>query len=315
MVNYVFIGGTERGLKLLEGLMSKKYFPKFAVILKEDKHEPVKYSAQLKELCDFNNIYCKILRRLDVELEELISENYYDLAVVCGWRSLINTDLNKYFKYGMIAAHDSLLPKYRGFAPINWAIINGESETGVTLFKIVAGEVDSGDIFGQKIVNIEFQNFAYDIYKKITYETVNLYLDLFEKIKNNEFLQPIKQDEKNATYTCKRIPNDSLINWNLNSRDVYNFIRAQAYPYPGAFFYHEKGKIIINKAKIGQSNDKKYVGRIAGSVIKIGDESVEVLCGTGSLEILECSLDNTTDKLIPLKPNMLIKSINSRLSK
>jgi methionyl-tRNA formyltransferase len=314
MVDYVFIGGTERGLKLLESLIKNKYKPKFAAILKEDEHEPKKYSAQLKEICDLNNIFCKIVRKLDSEFERLISENSCDLAVVCGWRTLINTDLNQYFKYGMIAAHDSLLPQYRGFAPINWAIINGESKTGVTLFRIGEGEVDSGDMFGQEIVDIDIQDFAYDIYKKIIEKTINLYLVLFLKIKNKQLVSPVKQIEENATYTCKRTPEDALINFNRTSIEVYNFIRAQAYPYPGAFFYHENKKIIINKVKIGSNNGKTFIGKIPGAVIKIDNESVEVLCESGSIEIIECSLDNTTDGLKVIKPNSIIKSINSRLT-
>lgn len=315
MVDYVFIGGTKRGLKLLESLINQKYIPKFAAILKEDSHEPKKYSDQLKELCDLNNVACKIVRKLDSELELLITQSNYELAVVCGWRTLINTDLNKYFKYGMIAAHDSLLPQYRGFAPINWAMINGESRTGVTLFRIGEGEVDSGDTFGQESVDIEFHDFAYDVYKKIIDKTIELYLGLFLKIQNKEIIHPEKQIEEIATYTCKRTPEDALINWNQTSLEVYNFIRAQAYPYPGAFFYYGDTKIIINKAKIGSNNDKTFIGKIPGRVIKMGDETVEVLCGSGTIEIIECSLDNSTNNIMPIKPNSIIKSINARLVK
>lgn len=94
---------------------------------------------------------------------EKLSKMNPDFMVICRLRTIINPEADHFLKFGMFAAHDSLLPKYRGFAPSNWTMINGEKLTGVTLFKITNGEIDSGKIYRQKEVEILDTDFAWDL--------------------------------------------------------------------------------------------------------------------------------------------------------
>ena len=151
-MRYIFIGGTRRGFKVLEALLKLGKRPDYCFILKEDVHEQIIYSKKLSELAESNCIPYNIKKKIDNSDYAIFQKSIRDFVLVCGWRTLIDYKLSEYFKLGFLAAHDSLLPKYRGFAPINWSIINGETKTGVTLFKINESEADSGDIIAQNEV-------------------------------------------------------------------------------------------------------------------------------------------------------------------
>jgi methionyl-tRNA formyltransferase len=307
-MKFGFIGGTPRGLSLFTELVSLNYIPSFCVILKEDDHETIKVSYELKTLTKQYNLDSEIKKKLSIKDSEKIKELKLDFIIICGWRTLIDNKINNYLKFGLIAAHDSLLPKYRGFAPINWSIINGEKKSGVTLFYINSGEVDSGDIILQKEVDISPEDYAIDVYMKVIQATIDCFLSVFDIIDKMHELPRMTQDESLATYTCKRMPEDGKINWNLDSYSIYNLIRAIAPPYPGAFCEFDCKKYIIRKAKIG--NKKKYSGIIAGRVISIHPEYIEVLCLMGSILIMEWENFETGEISCP---SMHVKSITTTL--
>ena len=286
-MEYIFIGGTPRGFEVIKTLITHGHLPDYAVVLKEDEHETNKASSEITDLLKENKIKFSLRKKLAEEDKEVISLKKRDFAIVCGWRTLIDTKLDQYLKYGFLAAHDSLLPKYRGFAPINWAMICGEQETGVTLFRINEGETDSGPVYAQKKVSIEANDYANDVYKKIITATVDLYLQLIKDLNNGELVFT-SQKESEASYTCKRTPADGRINWKQSSTEVLNFIRALAPPYPGAFCYLEEQKFIIHRAEKGK-DDKRYVQYIPGRVISIRDGNIEVMCGNGTVIISEWS--------------------------
>lgn len=141
--------------------------------------------------------------------------------------------------------HGSLLPKYRGRTPHVWSIINNEKTTGITAH-IIDNGCDTGDIILQKKVSIDESDTGMSIlqkyfllYPKLIREVINLYeADKFEYRKQEEYL---------ATYFGKRTPDDGLINWNWQKERINNWVRALSAPYPGAFTYLNKTKIIIDK--------------------------------------------------------------------
>lgn len=295
MEKFVFIGGGSRGYELAEKLVKEGLFPKHAFILKEDDHELEIFSDKIFALFK-NTSSVEITKKLDEENYKLICSSSYSFGIVCGWRTIIKLSIiQDSFKYGLLAAHDSLLPKYRGFAPTNWAIINGENECGVSIFKISKGEVDSGDIFFQEKCTISPDDTINDVMKKVTASTINGYLRLFKDIHN---VKPQIQDESKATYTCKRGPNDGLINWNESSLTVHNLVRGLALPYPNAFTFYNGVKIFVSRARIGKNNDKVFVGKINGKILSITSEYVEVLCDKGTIEILE--IRNEKMEILPL---------------
>ena len=309
-MNYIFIGGTYRGFKLFEHLISIGYKPSLTFILIEDEHEQLVYSPLIAALCEAHQIPFALRKKLSANDELEIKKNRYAFAIVCGWRTLINPELSTNFEYGLVAAHDSLLPQYRGFAPLNWSIINGEKKTGVTLFIINEGEVDSGEVVGQEAVIIEHTEYAIDVYEKIIQTTLRLYTRFIEQYKSNEIKKSI-QDETGATYTCKRLPVDGRINWKNNSVEIYNLIRGLAHPYPGSFFFLNGKEYFVRTAKLGKNNHKEFIGKIAGRVLSSTTEGVEVLCNSGTILLMEVE-DKVTNKVFMF--NNIVKSINTTLS-
>ena len=143
--------------------------------------------------------------------------------------------------------HGSLLPKYRGRTPHVWAIINNESKTGVTAHLIDDG-CDAGDIIKQKEVIIDNNDTGADILEKFN----KLYIPFVDEILDDYergSITLLPQNNKNATFFGKRTPDDGRINWGWQKERIRNWVRAQAYPYPGAFTYSEgfDEKIIIDK--------------------------------------------------------------------
>ena len=308
-MRYIFIGGTRRGFKVLEALLKLGKRPDYCFILKEDVHEQIIYSKKLSELAESNCIPYNIKKKIDNSDYAIFQKSIRDFVLVCGWRTLIDYKLSEYFKLGFLAAHDSLLPKYRGFAPINWSIINGETKTGVTLFKINESEADSGDIIAQNEVEISPNDYAIDVYDKVVIETVNLITNFVETF-SHENINFKKQINSQATYTCKRLPEDGRIYWEKSSTEVYNLIRGLAPPYPGAYVSFKNRKYIIRKAKLGESNGKSFAGNIPGRIIKLSDKGVEVLCRKGTILLTEWEHD---EKNIIENPSERIKSYNTTL--
>lgn len=170
-----------------------------------------------------------------------------DVILVMGWYYMVPKKIRDVAKYGTWGIHASLLPKYAGGAPLVWAIINGEKETGVTLFRLDDG-VDDGDIIEQKSFAILKEESIREVYAKATAASKEI---LLHALNNIESIQFIPQDKSKIEVWPQRKPADGEIDLNWDADRIYNFIRAQAPPYPGAFIKTADGKkIIIEKARI-----------------------------------------------------------------
>jgi methionyl-tRNA formyltransferase len=177
--------------------------------------------------------------------QEFISAYTIDLLLSINYLFIVESDLINWPGKASVNFHGSLLPKYRGRTPHVWAIINNESETGVTAHFITAA-CDEGNIIDQVIIPIKRQDTGAHILDKYTEaypQLVDKVLEQFE----GEKVVGIKQDESKASYFGKRTPDDGLIDWNWQKERIYNWVRAQAYPYPGAFSFLRGKKIIIDQ--------------------------------------------------------------------
>lgn len=284
----VFIGGRDRGLECINALLKKGETIAYIFCLKEDAHEKEKYSKQIKTLANKASIPVKVTRSIKAEDIAILRDLKPILIIVMGWRTIIPSEVLKIPVRGVVAVHESLLPKYRGFAPINWAIINGERFSGVTLFYLDDG-VDSGDIVAQKKIPIGLTDTGSTLYQKTKIASVEILLDYLEDIKKGTAPR-IKQNEEEATYSCSRTPEDGQIIWDDSTKDIYNLIQALSDPYPGAFTYYQGKKFIIQKAS-KVASPRNFVGRTTGRVVGIGEGWVEVLTGNGILKIEEVEID------------------------
>lgn len=303
-----FIGGRLRGYLLINYLVKNRENLTGAIIMKEDRHETEKYFDKIVKFLRKNQIPYLTANSVSKEkYKNFIKEKKPNITIVMGWRTILSEDIINLPKFGTVAVHESLLPKYRGFAPINWAIINGEKSTGVTLFYLDK-KIDNGDIIDQETIKIEKNETAYDVYKKTSEGSLNLLKKNLKRIIKGH-VKGRRQDEKFATYTCMRLPEDGQINWNNKAENIYNLIRGLSYPYPGAFTFLNGKKLIIWKASI--PTKKTYVGKIPGRVTQIiSGLGVEVLTGDSTIVIEDIEFEGKKTNAAEL-----VKSIRTTLGK
>lgn len=176
--------------------------------------------------------------------------------------------------------HGSLLPKYRGRTPHVWAIINGEEEVGISAHKLEIG-CDTGDIIEQVRIPVLSTDTGNDILIRYGELYFPLVKTVLEKYLNNT-ISFSQQNELEATYNGKRTPEDGELDWSWNSKQIVNWVRAQAFPYPGAFTYIKGKKIIIDKAQLCESFQATKSFEI-GEVVQVNPDIIK--CKSGFIEI------------------------------
>ena len=211
-----------------------------------------------------------------------------DIILVVGWYYLLPRSLRQLAPLGAAGLHASLLPKYRGGAPLVWATINGEAETGVTFFHFADG-VDDGDIIGQAKFQIDFADDIASLLEKASQGSIGLLRDYVPMLAASTAPRRV-QDHSQATSVPQRKPEDGLIRWDqLSARQAYDWVRAQTQPYPGAFTFLDKAKITIWK---GTPSDDGSVNNLApGTIVRDRTDGFSVCCADGrSLTIKEIGL-------------------------
>jgi methionyl-tRNA formyltransferase len=148
--------------------------------------------------------------------------------------------------------HGSLLPKYRGRTPHVWSLINGEKQTGITAHVIDEG-CDTGPIISQTVVDINIEDTGATILDKFKLLYIPIVTNVLEKFKAGK-IELIFQDETKASFYGKRTPEDGLIDWNWSFDRIINWVRAQSYPYPGAFTFYNNTKVTIDKVSKSDLN-------------------------------------------------------------
>jgi methionyl-tRNA formyltransferase len=217
--------------------------------------------------------------------------NEFDLLFVVSWRHRIPASVYKQAGRGAFLFHDSLLPRYRGFSPTVWAIINGEDETGATLLELVE-EIDAGAIVDQQRIPIGPEDTIATVLPKVTAS----YLEIFERnlpgIVDGTYPRRA-QNGAEATYCCKRVPEDAKIAWSRPAAQIHNLIRAVTRPYTGAFTRYGSSVLRIWSCALA-NDDRRYAGMLPGHLVEtVEDQGVRVLAGEGStLLIREVSIDD-----------------------
>ena len=213
-----------------------------------------------------------------------------DLLLMVSWRYLVPPSIYRRARLGAYVFHDSLLPKYRGFAPTVWAMINGETETGVTLFEVTE-EVDAGDIVDQRAIAIGFEDSIRDVVARVTGEYLRMIEDnLCSLLSGNPQLRP--QNHAEATYTCKWTPADAQIDWRMSTESIYNLVRATSNPYPGSFTCLDGSKLTVWSAELPRET-RKFVSSVPGRVVRTEPGiGATVLTGDGSILLKDVQLEN-----------------------
>lgn len=196
------------------------------------------------------------------------------------YRTLLSGDILRSARFGAFNLHGSLLPKYRGRAPLNWAIANGERETGVTLHRMVE-QADAGDIIAQQPVNIDDEDNALTLHHKLVRCARHLLGDTLPAMKQGR-IEGRSQNETEATVVRRRTPEDGRINWSLPARDIHNLVRAVTDPWPGAFAWAGSSKFIIWKSRVLSDYAQAKPGTVLSAdpfVVAGKNGALEVLTG------------------------------------
>jgi methionyl-tRNA formyltransferase len=213
-----------------------------------------------------------------------------DLICVTAYGKILPKNILELPPRGGINVHASLLPKYRGAAPINWAIINGEKNTGITTMLMDEG-MDTGDILLQHEIPIDEEDTGETLSEKLSHIGAELLIQTIKLLKENK-LSPIPQDHSKATYASMLKKEDGLIDWSKSAQEIRNSIRGTL-PWPGAYTFLEGKNLKIYRAIVSLGQGKP------GLVIISTRGTLRVATGAGAIDIHELQIEG--GKRLPIE--------------
>ncbi|MEW9667566.1 methionyl-tRNA formyltransferase [Ammoniphilus sp. 3BR4] len=285
MLNIIFMGTPDFAVPCLENLIRSGYNV-MEVITQPDRPKgrkkeltppPVKEAALKRNLPVFQP---EKLR--DPEAVQHLLSLKPDLIVTAAYGQILPKEIIDLPQWGCINVHASLLPKYRGGAPIHKAIVDGETESGVTIMYMVE-KLDAGDILTQVRVPIEMEDTVGTLHDKLSAAGSDLLLDTIPRLVEGSIV-PRKQEEELVTYAWNIRREDEKIDWNNPARAIYNQIRGLN-PWPVAYALLEEQVFKIWWAEIIEED--KTSAAPPGTIIKSDGEGIDVACGKGILRLKE----------------------------
>lgn len=213
--------------------------------------------------------------RPDENALETIRRINPDINIVVAYGQIIPASIIYLPRFKSVNVHFSLLPKYRGAAPVEWAILGGEEKTGVTIFELNE-KMDEGDILSSEEVEIQPRENALELETRLAHTGANLLVKTLEAI---EHITPIPQDHSQASYAPRLKKEQGKIDWTKDALSIDRMVRAFA-PWPGAFTFFKGQRIIIHA---GKNTADSGQGRWPGQVIEIKKEGIAVCCGNESV--------------------------------
>ena len=280
----IFMGTPEFAVPILEVLINECNV--VMVVSQPDRKKDRKGNilpTPCKKLALDNSIEVYQPEKIREEYEKIINCDC-DIIITCAYGQIIPDVILNKPRLGCINVHGSLLPKYRGGAPIHWAIINGEKETGITIM-YMDSKMDSGDIISQRSIEIEESDNLDTLYNKLSILGRDLLIDTLPSIidGNND---RIKQDEGLVTYGLNIKKEEEKIDFNKSAKEVNNLIRGLS-SIPGAYCYLDDKRLKIYKAFI---LDKKSNGEI-GKIVDIDKYGIIVNCKDYCIKIIDIKLE------------------------
>ncbi len=220
----------------------------------------------------------------ETECVEYLAQYKPDIIVVAAFGQIIPRDILDMPKYGCINVHASLLPKYRGAAPIQWAVLNGDKVSGVTIMHMNEG-LDTGDMILQREVELDPEETGGSLFDRLAVVGAKLCVEAMEAIENGT-AEDIPQDHDNATHVGKISKEMGSIDWSRPAEEIERLIRGLN-PWPSAYTRIGDKTLKIWKAKIVSEEQKAE----PGCIVAVNKDSIEVQTGTGILALLEVQLE------------------------
>jgi len=277
----VYIGTVEFSRKALEKLIQLKA-DIVGVLTMEDSAYNADF-ADLSELCKKHGISCMFVKDINAQQsQEWIKDKRPDIVFCFGLSQILKNNILKIAPKGVLGYHPAKLPSNRGRHPLIWALALGLEKTASTFFFMDEG-VDSGDILSQEDIGIEYSDNAHTLYRKITETALRQIESFLPKLEGNNYSR-ITQDDSRANNWRKRGQDDGRIDFKMNSRSIYNLVRALTKPYIGAHLLY-KGKEI----KVWAATEEDYgsVNIEYGKVLEISQGGILVKCCGGAIRLVE----------------------------
>lgn len=291
-MNIILVSSTRFGAQCLNELLSSGHT--VSAVITTDRNIEISYSVNaitictyydFKDICSHHNISLMYVKRDIMDLKERIEGLKPDIIIVAGWYYMVPKPIRLIPKFGCAGFHASLLPKYAGGAPVNWAIINGENETGITFFILDTG-VDTGNIIDQRKTNIGIKDTCKTVYDRLNDIACNILKEKLPLLENG-LLKLREQDNSKQTIMPQRKPEDGMINWDKSSLEIYNLIRAVTKPYPGAFTFYKERKLAIWEGKMYDStSEDKDSGKVIDIVPNGHPQGILVSTGERNMQLL-----------------------------
>lgn len=281
-MSVVVLGYHEMGVMGL-GTLIARGVPVAAVFTYEDDPKENCWFRSVAELARSHGIPTYTTTRInDPEWVEKIRSLSPDVIFSFYYRHIVKKAIREIPRFGCVNLHGSLLPRYRGRSPVNWQVLNGETESGVTLHHMVA-RADAGDVVGRERVEVGPDDTALDLYRKLLDAGRRLLLRHLDGILSGTAPREV-QDESQATVFGGRKPEDGRIDWRRSAKEIHDLVRAVAPPWPGAFTDGPRGRLMVLRTKLSApaSGGSPEPGR----TFREGDR---LFAGTGDgwLQILE----------------------------
>ena len=272
------------GVNCLKALLAAGIKVDLVVTHQDDPNENVWFGSVAKLCTDQHIPYITPNANELVDLASKIQALAPDYIFSFYYRYMIPAQILACGKIAALNMHGSLLPKYRGRAPVNWAILHGETQTGATLH-IMEVKPDAGDIVGQSAVSIGPNETATDVFSKVSQAAVAVMNEVLPSLIQGNV--PRKPNElQKGSYFGGRKPSDGQIHWNQRAVQVHNLVRAVAPPYPGAFTVHQGQTMIVGRTSLNGPFPSNL--DLGSQGIQVVDNRVFGICGDHqAVEILE----------------------------
>ena len=318
----VFFGTPQFAVPTLEALLGSRHQVPLVVTQPDKRRDrgqkvtdaPVKAAARAHGVAVFQPE-----RLRDPDVADALRRHAPDLAVVAAYGKLIPGDLLRLPRLGMLNVHASLLPKYRGAAPVHRAIMNGEAETGVTIMRMVEA-LDAGDMLAKSVRAIGAGDTSEQLEQALAHDGAGLLLEVLDRLEAGD-VHAEPQDESASTYAPRLRKEEGLIDWTQPARRIHDQVRG-LYPWPHAYSYLEGTRLIVwQTAVIRLKPDSTSVTEVrlkadttsvpAGTIADVTRDAIEVATGDGLLALTEVQAEgrrpmSTRDFLAgrPVRPGM-----------
>ncbi|MFD5557086.1 methionyl-tRNA formyltransferase [Streptomyces sp. NPDC127068] len=258
----VMFGYQTWGHRTLQALLDSEHDVVLVVTHPKSEHAYEKiWSDSVADLAAAHDVPVVIRNRPDdEELLQRLKEAEPDIIVANNWRTWIPPQIYALPRHGTLNVHDSLLPKYAGFSPLIWALINGEQEVGVTAH-MMDETLDAGDIVDQRAVTVEPTDTATDLFHKTVDLIAPVTIGALDLIASGQ-TEFTRQDRSQASFFHKRAEEDIRIDWSWPADALERLVRAQSAPYPSAFTFHRGKRLEVLSAVVSQGRYGGTPGRV-----------------------------------------------------